>query len=114
MKGDILIVKAVRVTPVLDVRKEEVLSVGYICIKYGAYHKLKACPICHFKIKKPCLNENPHRMDERIVSQLSDIVVVVKCSILAIFLMTGNAKFKIILFLASCKICINISTIIGT
>jgi hypothetical protein len=34
-------------------RKEDSVIMGYICINCGAYHKLKTCPICHSKIKKP-------------------------------------------------------------
>ena len=65
----------------------------YICINSGVYRKLKACSSCHFKIKKLCLNENPHRMDERIVSQLSDIVVAVKWGYLSY--PTDNRQRKI-------------------
>jgi hypothetical protein len=34
-------------------RKKERVIMGYICINCSAHHKLKACPICHSKIKKP-------------------------------------------------------------
>jgi hypothetical protein len=34
-------------------RKAQSVIMGYICINCGAHHKLKACPICHSKIKKP-------------------------------------------------------------